>query len=153
MSEAKAVPDPKDVLRDLIIREELVKPNRRVFVIDKTKIREAISRILKTYGETSAYLSSVAGVDKIEQGIMELNYFISILPRTEVIVLRVQLPRANPVIDSILDIYPGALNFECETYDLLGIQFNGNKFLKRGFFVPEDVVKKGVYPLRKDAKW
>jgi NADH-quinone oxidoreductase subunit C len=84
---------------------------------------------------------------------MELNYFISVLPRREIIVLRVQIPRVQPVIDTLIDIIPGVFAGESETFDLLGIQFNGNSFIKRGFFVPEDVTNKGVYPLRKDAKW
>jgi len=154
MTEARSSElDPKQVLGNLVIREEFVKPSRRVFVVDKSVIREAITRLLKTYGETSIYISTIAGVDRFEQGVIEVNYFISIIPRKEVIVLRTQLSRAEPVIDTLIDIVPGVFAGENETYDLLGVQFNGNNTLKRGFFVPEDVVGKGVYPLRKDAKW
>jgi NADH-quinone oxidoreductase subunit C len=154
MSEAKNIDvEPSSIIRDIIVKEEFVKPNRRVFIIDRSKIREAISRLVKAYGETSIYISTIAGVDRIEQGLMELNYFISVLPRREIIVLRVQIPRVQPVIDTLIDIIPGVFAGESETFDLLGIQFNGNSFIKRGFFVPEDVTNKGIYPLRKDAKW
>jgi NADH-quinone oxidoreductase subunit C len=145
--------DPKNVIGDLVVKEEFVRPNRRVFTIDKSGIREAVSRLIKAYGETSVYVSTIAGVDRIEQGVMELNYFISILPRKEIIVLRTQVPRTQPAVDTLIDIAPGTFASESETFDLLGVQFNGNKLLKRGFFVPEDVTSKGVYPLRKDAKW
>ncbi|MEM1833075.1 MAG: NADH-quinone oxidoreductase subunit C [Desulfurococcaceae archaeon] len=41
---------------------------------------------------------------------------------------------------------------ECETHDLLGVVFKGNPYLKRGFFVPKDIVDLKEYPLRKDSK-
>ncbi|MEM4663888.1 MAG: NADH-quinone oxidoreductase subunit C [Desulfurococcaceae archaeon] len=51
----------------------------------------------------------------------------------------------------MIDIIPGLLAGERETYDLLGVVFNGNPLLKRGFFVATDVAEQGKYPLRKDS--
>ena len=39
---------------------------------------------------------------------------------------KVQLPRENPVVPSLVSIYPGADFQEREAWDLLGIQFEGH---------------------------
>jgi NADH:ubiquinone oxidoreductase subunit C len=51
----------------------------------------------------------------------------------------------------VIDIVPGALGGELEAYDLMGVTFEGNNRLRRGFLAPEDMVEKGIYPLRKDS--
>jgi len=107
--------------------------------------------IKDSYGG-EVYLSTIAGVDKINENRFELNYYVHIVPLSKTIVIRTYIPRDNPKIDSVLDIFPGALSGECETYDLLGVEFIGNSYLKRGFFVPKDVYSQNIYPLRKDAK-
>ena len=83
---------------------------------------------------------------------IEINYFINIITLKQTIALRTRVPRDNPRIPSLLDLLPGALAGECETYDLLGVIFEGNQYLRRTFFVPIDVAQQGIYPLRKDAK-
>ena len=48
---------------------------------------------------------------------------------------------------TIVDIYPNALVYEREVYDLLGIKFEGHPNLKR-LLLPEDTPE-GFHPLRK----
>jgi len=147
----EGVPDPAEVLKEYASKIETMKPNRRVFIIDAAKLREVYARLVDEYGEENVYLSTLAGVDKPEQNVIELNYFIHIIPRGETIVLKTFVNRQDPRIRSLAGL-TGALSGEFETYDLMGVVFEGNEQLKRGFFVPADVVEKGVYPLRKDAK-
>ena len=45
--------------------------------------------------------------------------------------LRAQLPESGPVIDSVIDIWPGADWFEREAFDLYGIIFSGHPDLRR----------------------
>jgi len=45
--------------------------------------------------------------------------------------VRAQLQEANPVIDSVIDIWAGADWFEREAFDLFGIIFNGHPDLRR----------------------
>ncbi len=130
---------------------ERVKPNRRIYTFKPERIREIISTMINNLGHDYFYISTVIGTDFPDKKLIRLDYYIVLLPGEETIVLRTWLPRDNPVIDSILDIYPGVLNAECETYDLLGVVFKGNPALKRGFFVPSDLVEKNIYPLRKDS--
>ena len=60
--------------------------------------------------------------------------------------LRVQVPEADPVVDSIHDVYPGADAMEREAFDLVGIRFDGHPDLTR-ILMPEDWEG---HPLRKD---
>lgn len=119
-------------------------------MIDASKIRDVMQVLRDSFNE-NLYLATIAGVDKLKDNIFELNYFIHIVSLGKTIVVRTSISRTNPKIDSILDIIPGAYSAEMEIYDLLGIEFIGNKHLKRSFFVPADVASQGIYPLRKDA--
>jgi len=146
------VSDLRDVLKEFILQEETMKPNRKIFHIEASKIRDVVKRLIDVYGAESLYLSTIVGVDKPNENVIEINYFINIITLKQTIALRTRVPRDNPRIPSLLDLLPGALAGECETYDLLGVIFEGNQYLRRTFFVPIDVAQQGIYPLRKDAK-
>ena len=60
--------------------------------------------------------------------------------------IRVQVPESDPVVDSIIDVYPGADAMEREAYDLIGIIFAGHPDMTR-ILMPEDWEG---HPLRKD---
>ena len=62
------------------------------------------------------------------------------------IVLKVRLPREEPKVQSLSDLYPTAAWSERETFDFFGIDFVGNPDLRR-LFLPEDWVG---HPLLKD---
>lgn len=147
-----SVKDIEEILSSYMIGRDIVKPNRPRFHIDASNLRNAIISLKQRLGEESLYISNIIGTDKVSEGLIEINYFIHIIPLSNTIVIRVTVPRDKPQLPSLIDVIPGALSGECETYDLLGVEFIGNKFLKRGFFVPIDVASRGVFPLRKDAK-
>jgi len=143
--------DPEELLRDFTLKVDVMRPNRKVFFVEASRLREAYEKLVNEYGEENVYLSTLAGVDKPEQNVIELNYFIHIVPRGETIVLKTTIPRSEPRVQSLAGL-THALSGEFETYDLLGVVFEGNKWLKRGFFVPLDIAERGIFPLRKDAK-
>lgn len=92
------------------------------------------------------YLSSVTGVDYLPEGKMEVVYHAYRSTGGPALVFKVQVPRDNPVVPSLVSIYPGANFQEREAWDLLGIRFEGHPNLKRilmweGF---------DGHPLRKD---
>jgi NAD(P)H-quinone oxidoreductase subunit J len=66
--------------------------------------------------------------------------------RPDEIRLKVFLPRENPVVPSVYWIWKAADWQERETFDMLGIVYEGHPNLKR-LLMPEDWVG---YPLRKD---
>ncbi|MCS7111695.1 MAG: NADH-quinone oxidoreductase subunit C [Ignisphaera sp.] len=142
----------EDALSSYIIGRDTVKPNRPRFHIDAGNLKSAIALLKQCLGDEALYLSNIIGVDKVAEGVIELNYFIHVVPLGNTIVIRVTVPRDKPQVSSLIDVIPGALSGECEAYDLLGVEFIGNRYLRRGFFVPVDVASRGVFPLRKDAK-
>ncbi|MCZ7673669.1 MAG: NADH-quinone oxidoreductase subunit C [Chloroflexi bacterium] len=93
------------------------------------------------------YLSSVTGVDQIEDNKLETVYHTySIDKGGSAVVLHVQVDRDDPVIPSLTPIWPGADFQEREAWDMYGIRFEGHPDLRRiltwdGFH---------GHPLRKD---
>jgi NADH:ubiquinone oxidoreductase subunit C len=66
-----------------------------------------------------------------------------------VITVRTSCPRNDPTIDSIVGVFPGAILYERELHDILGIVPTGHPDLRR-LVLPEDW--EGGFPLRKDWK-
>lgn len=139
------------LLEDFAIEKGVLKPSRKLFVVKPEDIRKIFESLVEKSGHEGFYLSTIVGTDLKEENKIRLDYYIVMLPEEETVVVRAHLPRENPVVDSIIDIVPGALAGECETYDLLGVVFRGNPFLKRSFFVPTEVSEKEIYPLRRDS--
>jgi NADH-quinone oxidoreductase subunit C len=76
----------------------------------------------------------------------EVIYHLLSHPKKERVRLKVQLSTEDPVVESIIPVWPTANFFEREVFDLFGIRFLGHPYLKR-IMMPEDW--KG-HPLRKD---
>jgi NADH-quinone oxidoreductase subunit C/D len=94
------------------------------------------------------YLSSVTGVDYLPDEKMEVVYHAYRSTGGPALVFKVQVPRENPVVPSLISIFPGVDFQEREAWDLLGIRFSGHPNLQRiltweGF---------EGHPLRKDWK-
>ncbi len=64
--------------------------------------------------------------------------------------LKVYIPRENPRIPSVTDVFPGVFLYERELIDLFGIMVEGLSHDRR-YPLPEDWPE-GEYPLRKDWK-
>jgi len=60
--------------------------------------------------------------------------------------IRVQVPESDPLLDSLVDVYPGVDAMEREAYDLVGVVFGGHPDMTR-ILMPEDWEG---HPLRKD---
>jgi NADH-quinone oxidoreductase subunit C/D len=92
------------------------------------------------------FLSSVTGVDYLSEEKMEVVYHLFKSTGGAILEIKVQIPRSDPAIPSLMDLFPGADFQEREAWDLLGIRFEGHQDLKRilmweGF---------AGHPLRKD---
>ena len=64
--------------------------------------------------------------------------------------LKTRVPKANPVLQTITDIFPGSMSYERELVDLLGFKVEGLPEGKR--YPLPDNWPAGQYPLRKDWK-
>jgi NADH-quinone oxidoreductase subunit C len=76
----------------------------------------------------------------------ELNYQLVSIPNKKKLRVRVKLHGSDPVIDSLVPVWPGANWLEREIFDMFGIQFTGHPDLRR-ILLPDDWEG---YPLRKD---
>jgi NADH-quinone oxidoreductase subunit C len=93
------------------------------------------------------FLSDVTGMDRFPiEPRFELNYHLLALSRRQIVRLRVRLPGNDPVIESVVPVWPTANWHEREIFDLFGIRFEGHPDLRR-IFLPDDWEG---FPLRKD---
>ena len=123
---------------------EVLSPDRAVAkIIDATQVKE-IMKFLQDKGFD--HLSNISGVDYPPDR-MEVVYHVTSYSDSFVIAFKTSLPRDNPVIDTICDIYWNANWYEREIYELFGIDFPGHPYL-RVLLLPEEMG--GEYPLRKD---
>lgn len=97
------------------------------------------------------HLRSLCGVDNARRkdpGLtrFEVVYNLYSIPLRHEIRLRAEVGDKDPAIDSVVCLWAGADWLERETFDLMGIRFNGHPDLRR-VLLPDDW--KG-HPLRKD---
>lgn len=76
-------------------------------------------------------LSSVTGVDYHPENKMEVVYHVLQTTGGPVLTFKVQIPRDNAVVPSVVSVWPGAELQEREAWDLLGIRFEGHPDLRR----------------------
>ena len=76
----------------------------------------------------------------------EINYHLVSIPRRDKIRLRVRISGENPVVDTLVPVWPGANWLEREIFDLFGVRFSEHPDLRR-ILLPDDWEG---YPLRRD---
>ena len=77
---------------------------------------------------------------------IEVSYLLTSLRKNHDLILKVQLPRENPTLDSVCDIWASAHFQERECFDMLGVNFKNNPDLRR-ILCPDDWEG---HPLRRD---
>jgi NADH-quinone oxidoreductase subunit C len=94
-----------------------------------------------------SFLSDVTAVDRFPlEPRFELNYHLLSIDRRERLRLKVRVSGADAVVPSVTSIWPTANWHERESYDLMGIHFDGHPDLSR-ILMPDDWEG---HPLRKD---
>jgi len=116
------------------------------YIVDADKLIEFATALRDEFGYD--YLSSVTGVDYIEEGKLEAVYHAYKTIGGPGLVFKVQVDREKAEIPSLYDVYPGADFQEREAWDLVGIKFVGHPDLRR------ILLWEGFegHPLRKDWK-
>ncbi len=127
---------------------EVVQPDERKgyegFLVQPDSLVEVATFLRDAWGYD--FLSSVTGVDYLPDDQMEVVYHAYKSTGGAAMIIKVQVPRQNPVVPSLVPVYPGADFQEREAWDLLGIRFEGHPNLKR------ILMWEGFegFPLRKD---
>lgn len=109
-------------------------------IVIKSKLYEAVEFVKNNYSYD--ILKEIIAIDNKDFGI-ELIYHLYTTVDEEDLFLSITVK--NEIV-SIVDLFPSAQADENEIYDLFGINFIGNKNLKR-LYMPEDWEG---FPLRKD---
>ncbi|AWR99814.1 NADH-quinone oxidoreductase subunit C [Metallosphaera hakonensis] len=117
--------------------------------VDKTKLVET-AKVLREVGFD--HVKAVTGIDFPDQSKFQVIYHVSSfdLELSRVILaLKTWTSYKDPVVPSLINVWGSVWTGERETYEMLGITFEGNPDMRR-LFLPEDF--EGVYPLRKSFK-
>ncbi len=92
------------------------------------------------------YLSSISAVDYQSDGFEVVYHLLNLRKPTHRLVLKVRVPREDPLVPTVTEIWPTANWHEREAWDLMGIRFTGHPDLRR-ILMREDWEG---HPLRKD---
>jgi NADH-quinone oxidoreductase subunit C len=128
------------------ISEVITSVQLSYFYFDREIIKELFLVLRDKIGMEYKHLSYIAAVDMKDR--FELVYCLYSYRWNSIIHLKTRLPRENPVIKSISDLYVAAEWHEREAYDLMGIIFDEHPDLRR-IMMPDDFEG---HPLRKDFK-
>lgn len=114
------------------------------YIVAADKLIEVVTALRDEFGYD--YLSSVTATDYFPEDKMEVVYHLYQTTGGGAMVIKAQTPRENSTVPSLCPIYPGAEFQERETWDLLGVRFEGHPDPRRillweGF---------AGHPLRKD---
>lgn len=121
-----------------------VKRDRRIFIsVPRNDLIKTINILASELNIN--HLSTITARDTGKD--FEILYHF--LLKGVVITIRTMCPKDDPTIESIVSIFPGAVLYERELNDILGIVPKGHPDLRR-LVLPDDWV--GGYPLRKDWK-
>jgi NADH-quinone oxidoreductase subunit C len=116
-------------------------------LVDCGNIKE-IGRFLKEEPSLAFdSLMSLSGVDYKEG--FAVAYHLFSMKHRHAIGLKAMVPRENPSLPTVDDVWPAANFQEREAFDLFGIVFEGSRDLRR-ILLPEDWEGN---PLRKDYKY
>ena len=81
------------------------------------------------------HVKGVAGVDYPTHKKIEVLYFAASVSKTEIqdliAILKTELPRDAPVINSVVSIWPSAHFHEHETFEMFGVKFEGHPDLRK----------------------
>ncbi len=93
------------------------------------------------------FLASVHGCDYLpEEPRLGVHYQLLSMERGERLAVKTRLGTDEPVVPSVVDLFPTASFQEREVYDFFGVEFEGHPDLRR-ILMPEDYVG---HPQRRD---
>jgi NADH-quinone oxidoreductase subunit C len=110
---------------------ELDKYQQPIIIVQANAIHQIISELKGHLGYT--YLNDLTGAHyPLNEGNeFQVVYHVHNLPENVRLRIKVNLPKENPSIPSISDIFSGANWMERETFDFFGIEFTSHPNLTR----------------------
>lgn len=125
------------------------KPNRVKVVVKNEKLVELASFVRDELGFDHPIL--VGGTDFPKDNQFEVIYHLTSISKPDyrkiVLGIATRIPKDNSVLPSLIGLWSGVEYHERETFEMLGIRFEGHPILER-LLLPEDW--NDIPPLRKD---
>lgn len=116
-------------------------------VVPRQHLRRTAEYLASEPSLRFSFLSDITAVDRFPlEPRFEVNYHLLSLDRRERLRLKVRVAGGDPVVPSVTSIWPTANWHERESFDLMGIRFEGHPDLSR-ILMPDDWEG---HPLRKD---
>lgn len=126
------------------LKYEIVDNQQVAYVVEKGDVHHILSTLKSAGWKQLSYLSAV---DWIEDNKFEVVYLVFNWDQPVYIQIRAMIDRENPVMESILPIFPGAKYYEREAHEFFGIAFPGNPDHEKQLILEE---WDDIPPLRKD---
>ncbi len=123
-----------------------VEKNRVVVETSVEKLRDIA---VKLSSQGFDHVASLTVVDLPKEGKFKLIYVVESYSKPDLLVeIVVEVPRSEPRVPSLVDVWPSLVLQERENWEMFGVVFEGHPDL-RHLLLPPDWPD-GVYPLRKD---
>ena len=130
MTETVAVPTQNEILTRFPTQVvEDTRPGYKGYLVPPKFLLQFAKTIRDELGYD--YLSSITAVDYLPDGKFEVVYHAYKTTGGPGLNFKVQVPRDQAVVPSLVSIYPGAEFQEREAWDLMGIRFEGHPDLRR----------------------
>jgi NADH-quinone oxidoreductase subunit C len=130
------------------VKVDWMKERRLKVTSDSSRIKDVALFVRDQLGFD--HISAVSGVDWIAKNELEVIYFVGSVRAgwaDFVVAVAERIPRDNPVVSSLIEVWSGADFSERETHEMFGINFRGHPSTAH-LFLPEDW--NDLPPLRKD---
>jgi NADH-quinone oxidoreductase subunit C len=152
--EQRAVAPAKSVVAETLrawspnaISEVIEFRGETTIVIARNVLREVAMRCRDDKELQFNLLSDATCLDRFPlEPRFEVSYHLVSIPKRNRVRLQVRLSSNDPVVDSLVPVWPGANWLEREVFDLFGVRFNDHPDLRR-ILLPDDWEG---HPLRKD---
>ncbi|WP_333821915.1 NADH-quinone oxidoreductase subunit C [Pinisolibacter sp.] len=121
------------------------RPDLAFVTVERETLRPLIVHLRDREGFT--HLVLLTAVDWIEENLFQLTYLVHDRANARDIGLRVMLPRDEPEMESIHDLWPTAATYQRELKEMFGIPFPGSPRLDEEFILEGWV---DIPPYRRD---
>ncbi len=142
----------KQQFPDDIKTARIIRRSRPEVTVTLERIRDVALILRDQLGFDHA--NGVSGVDYNREGRFEIVYHTSSLQNREmrdlVLAVKESVNRNTPKVPSLVSVWPGVENFERETFEMFGIQFEGHPRLEKLFLTDN---WDGPPPLRKEVRF
>ena len=126
------------------VQDTLFFRRRATLVVNPPALRAVLEHLR---GRGYDFLASLHGLDYYpEEPRLGVIYELLDMEDVDRIAVKVRVPTEDPVVDSVVDLWPGADYQEREVFDMFGVRFDGHPDLRR-ILMPEDYEG---FPQRRD---